>query len=210
MVFSKWVWFVVVWGSLGKWSNLSILHFWDGLNQLMGLGPVVWIPRIPENERDCYLRAPGFESQTTNYKHWLSCRISIFSNNKKSNRKKKIRLETSHQNKEFPRFQKGNFLTKLFKFDLFQICNWSKLRVTTWQRLWLLQKPLLAKQQLLRYLHLQLRHPEECIQSRSIHHWMTRVLGVTQSKASLNKDFDRVILLMEEILHHMGCIKPCK
>ena len=24
------------------------------------------------------------------------------------------------------------------------------------------------------------------------------------------KDFDCVILLMEEILHHLGCIKPCK
>ena len=27
--------------------------------------PVVWIPGIPENERDCYLGVPRFEPQTT-------------------------------------------------------------------------------------------------------------------------------------------------
>ena len=33
--------------------------------QLLVWCQVVWIPRIPENERECYLGVPRFESQTT-------------------------------------------------------------------------------------------------------------------------------------------------
>ena len=41
-------------------------------------GPVVWIPGIPENEMDCYLGAPRFESQTTNPNHLVDhCVILI-------------------------------------------------------------------------------------------------------------------------------------
>ena len=39
--------------------------------QLLVWGPVVWIPGIPENEKDCYLGVP-LESQTTNPNQQLS------------------------------------------------------------------------------------------------------------------------------------------
>ena len=55
--------------SLTHTSGIHWVWLEDGLD-VYGLverfDPVVWIPGIPENERDCYLGVPRFESQTTN------------------------------------------------------------------------------------------------------------------------------------------------
>ena len=44
---------------------LKVVCFFLGEGVLLVWWLVVWIPGIPENERDCYLGVPRFESQTT-------------------------------------------------------------------------------------------------------------------------------------------------
>ena len=50
---------------VGKNPNIS-LRVLCVAGGLAVWGPVLRIPGIPENERDCYLEVPRFESQTTN------------------------------------------------------------------------------------------------------------------------------------------------
>ena len=101
---------------VGKNPNISlrVLYVAGGLAVW---GPVLRIPGIPENERDCYLEVPRFESQSTNPNHQLTiCWVNIKQN-------KNAELNELISNTNQTKIRSGNFHSTLrypFTFSLQQ------------------------------------------------------------------------------------------